>query len=171
MRYLDTVAMEIINPEVIFPHIDSLKALITDAAIADTYRTLDWGYTIADFHNGFTETVDSHTPYGIKPFITTRYTTMLEQLNIASVTEPPTENHLISLFPNPCSDFINIKTKPSSVDRECIIIDMLGRQQEKSSLKIGQTELIIDISNLQPGVYSLVISDQLKFILQRFVKH
>jgi hypothetical protein len=95
---------------------------------------------------------------------------MLEQLNIASVAEPLTENNLVSLYPNPCVDFINIKTKPLSVERECVIIDMLGRQQEKSSLKIGQTELIIDISNLQPGVYSLVIADHFKYILQRFVK-
>ena len=170
MRYLDTIAREIINPEVIFSHIDSLKALITDAAIADTYRTLDWGYTIEDFHNGFTETVDSHTPYGIKPFITKRYTTMLEQLNIASVADPLTEDILVSLYPNPCVDFINIKTKPLSVERECVIIDMLGRQQDISSLKIGQAELTIDISKLQPGVYSLVISEPHKFMLQRFVK-
>ena len=100
-RYLDTLARKIITPGFIFPHIDSLKNLITDAVLEDTYRTLDWGYSETEFYNGFTGTVDSHTPYGIKPFLTTRSATILQQLTFTSVAETANDTHSISLFPNP----------------------------------------------------------------------
>ncbi|MFN8135793.1 MAG: CotH kinase family protein [Bacteroidales bacterium] len=72
--YLDTIVRNVTNPVTIFPHIESLKAQIDDAVATDTYRTLDYGYSLADFNNGFIKQVDGHTPYGIKPFLTTRYT-------------------------------------------------------------------------------------------------
>ena len=51
-RYLDTLTRFITLPDSIFPRIDFLHDLVTPAAVADPYRPLDYGYSIADFHNG-----------------------------------------------------------------------------------------------------------------------
>ena len=65
--FLDTIANTVISPDSIFPRIDAMKLLIQQAAEADTYRTLDYGYTVADFNNAFTSFNKAHVKYGLKP--------------------------------------------------------------------------------------------------------
>jgi hypothetical protein len=169
-RYLDTIARAIINPNFIFPHIDSLKTLITDAVLDDSYRTLDYGYTVADFHNGFISTVDSHTPYGIKPFLTTRSATILQQLTYTSVAETEDRTHTISLFPNPADKIITLNVPASGKNRKGLIFDIVGRQQITFGLNAGQTEKVIPTEDLLPGVYMLVLTNNGSLSSKRFVK-
>jgi len=70
---------EFFNETAIFPRIDSLKTLISAAAADDYYRTLDYGYTVADFNNSYTTAPGAHVKYGIKPYIITRSASMLTQ--------------------------------------------------------------------------------------------
>jgi hypothetical protein len=169
-RYLDTIARQIINPNFIFPHIDSLKTLITAAAIADTYRTLDYGYTVADFNNGFVSTVDSHTPYGIKPFLTTRSSTIIQQLTFTPVSETEVGIHSISLFPNPAGEIITLNTSAADIARKGLIYDIMGKQQSTFELNAGQTEKLISVDDLLPGVYMLVLNNKGNITSRRFVK-
>jgi len=72
------------------PRIEQLKAMITTAAEADSYRTLDWDFSIEDFHRSFDDSVETpyhHVPYGIKTYIQTRIATAMSQL--AYVNLPP----------------------------------------------------------------------------------
>lgn len=169
-RYLDTIARQIINPNSIFPHIDSLKALINAASIEDTYRTLDYGYTVADFNNGFVSTVDSHTPYGIKPFLTTRSNSILQQLTFTPVAKTDAGTHSISLFPNPADEIITLNASASDVDRKGLIFDIMGKQHCTFELHAGQTEKLISVDDLLPGVYMLVLNNKGNITSKRFVK-
>ncbi|MCB0314021.1 MAG: hypothetical protein KDH84_12290, partial [Calditrichaeota bacterium] len=47
---------------------------------ADSFRTLDYGYTIADFHNSYTQPLGGHVTYGLKPYIDVRGASALGQL-------------------------------------------------------------------------------------------
>jgi len=70
--------------------IDQIKAMITPAAEADYYRTLDWDFSIEDFHLSYTgsiETACNHVPYGLKPYIQTRIATARSQLKYINL--PP----------------------------------------------------------------------------------
>jgi len=169
-RYLDTIARQLINPDFIFPHIDSLKALITQAAIEDTYRSLDFGYTVSNFNNGFTSSIDGHTPYGIKPFLTTRSASILQQLTITSVAEVEKDNLSVSVYPNPVNEQISILIEPSDAERKGVIFDIIGRQQKTFEITLGQIEKVISVADLLPGVYMLVIVDNGNLINKRFVK-
>jgi len=170
LLFLDTITHQIINPDIIFSHIDSLKTLVTDAAMDDTFRTLDFGYTESDFYNGFTQTIDGHTPYGIKPFLTLRYSTMLQQLAAASIPESEYRNMQVSLFPNPTTDLITLTTTPFKEDRNGIILDILGRKQKSVFLPREETEYNIEVADLLPGVYILVIFNKEGNLNKRFVK-
>jgi hypothetical protein len=144
--------------------------LIADAVIADTYRTLDWGYNVSDFNDGFITTIDGHTPYGIKPFLTTRSASILDQLTITSVAEVENVNTLISLYPNPANEQINLRIESSTVERKAAIIDMTGKQQKTFILNPRQSEMDIVVADLLPGLYTLVISNSGSFITARFIK-
>lgn len=172
-RYLDTIARNIINPDAVFPHIDSLKSLISEAVFEDTYRTLDFGYTVLDFVNGFIATVNGntpHTPYGLKPFLTTRSAAILQQLTITSIAETQYMNSYVSLFPNPANEIINLRINPSSKERTCVIIDMTGKRQETFKLNAFQAEMMLPVIGLSPGIYTLVITNSDASIAARFIK-
>jgi hypothetical protein len=169
-HYLDTIARQIISPEFIFPHIDSLKLLITDAAIDDTYRTFDYGYTVSDFNNGFISAVDSHTPYGIKPFLTIRSASIIQQLPFTSVAETEDRTHSISLFPNPADEIITLNVPTSDKERKGFIFDIVGRLQSTFELNAGQFEKMIPVDGLLPGVYMVVLKNKESLTCKRFVK-
>ncbi|MCX7611519.1 MAG: CotH kinase family protein [Ignavibacterium sp.] len=69
--------------------IDSLRAMITNSAMLDTFRTKDYGFTTNDFFNSYSENSYSnqHVKFGLKQFINTRNQTLNSQLNF--IQAPP----------------------------------------------------------------------------------
>lgn len=62
-------------------HIDSIKTRITPMALADNFRTLDYGYTNSDFLQSFTTTnSQGHVKSGIVPFVAGRATASLNTI-------------------------------------------------------------------------------------------
>ena len=72
-------AFELTNLET---NIDNIKSMITDYAEADVYRTLDYGFTISDFHNSYTDQhyENQHVKRGLKEFINLRNTNLDQQI-------------------------------------------------------------------------------------------
>jgi hypothetical protein len=167
-QYLDTIANTVINPDSVFPRIDAMKQLIQQAAIADTYRTLDYGYTVTDFYNGFNQAIDGHTPYGIKPFLSVRQQAILSQLHPDGADDHRPAQRTITVFPNPATESIAISiTDHSSETMTATISDLYGKIVLQLTLQ-GKTG-IIPVQNLTPGMYLLYLQSsglvyQAKFI-------
>lgn len=87
--YLNELLTTVLDPVNIGPHIDSMKNLITEAALEDEFKSYDWGYSDQDFLDAFsTNDIDGHTPYGVNNFIAARKSNALDELvlnNIAPV--------------------------------------------------------------------------------------
>lgn len=78
--YLREIALTIYDTAIIFPRIDYIHNQIWTAAIADSSRTKDYGFTVGQFHNSFIQTIGvTHVKYGLKPYFTTRTTTIKQQ--------------------------------------------------------------------------------------------
>lgn len=84
--YIDKIIEEVFNEEILFAEIDRLKALTEDAAEEDTYRTLDYGYGIGEYHASFTSALGGHVDYGLKPYITSRISSALDQLRLENIS-------------------------------------------------------------------------------------
>ncbi len=81
--YLDTFMNNEFSFEAQQPRIDQLKAMITPAVAADSFRMLDWDFSFTDFQMSFVTAVPTkynHVPYGIKQYIPLRITTATAQL-------------------------------------------------------------------------------------------
>jgi CotH kinase protein/Secretion system C-terminal sorting domain len=154
--YLDSITRRITRPDSIFPKIDAMRALIYSAAVADTFRSLDYGYTLADFDLGYTGTVDWHTPYGIKPFLQTRYTQTLSQL--ATVQVSPTQNiaQAFELYPNPVTDgqVLTLRVSaPLQQSLTLILINALGQSVGQYHWPAHTTMQQLDLKDLPVGKY------------------
>lgn len=82
-KYADTDAY--------FPEIDAIKSKIDASAIADTYRPLDWGWSISDYHLSYTDALGGQVHYGLKQYITTRINSIKNQLVLNPIA-PIVEN-------------------------------------------------------------------------------
>lgn len=85
-RYLNFYREEVFLGYLWTGNIDSLKNRITNYVIADSFRTLDYGFNMADFHNSFSATGYNklHVKRGIKEFINIKNATLPGILNYVS---------------------------------------------------------------------------------------
>jgi hypothetical protein len=161
VQILDSVTRFITRPDSIFPLLDTYRDLLYAPAYADTYRGLDYGYTIGSFYGGFIETVDDHTPYGIKPFLTKRYAQTLSQIAGLVGTEAPKDARSALVFPNPAADKIFIKNTSSSssyTNQKINIRDIRGHIVLQAELPTsGLSEL--DLTSCPSGLLYVEISD------------
>lgn len=79
-----------------------------------------------------------------------------------------TETDMVSLYPNPAVNFINVKIEDVS-NYEVEVYDLIGNLviSEKSDNMLN-TALKIDISNLQKGVYLMYIETSTKRTIKKF---
>lgn len=159
IHLLDSITRFIVHPDSIFPRINYLHQLIIPAAAEDTYRTLDYGYSMDDFHNGFTQSIDGHSPYGIKPFLEIRFDSTLRQ--IAHITSgdfsPVAPVFAFSLFPNPASDRILIQTGFDDISKKVSaeMFDPTGRVVAHWQWEAGAEPFQRVLNHISPGIYRL----------------
>ena len=152
-EYLNQVTKNITRPDSIFPRVDVLRNIIKTAALADTYKSKDWGYTNTSWEDGFTKTIDKHTPYGIKPFFTKRYNSTIAQVIVPTIDNQEVTN--IFIYPNPVSQTLYLDFLEESKIQKGDILDFSG----KVILHFESNEKIIDVSNLPNGMYVLKIGN------------
>lgn len=79
----------------------------------------------------------------------------------------------LTIFPNPSSDFINIKYNNLKVRFDIDIIDLLGKSVSKLEANFNSSKLnkTYDIKFLNPGIYFLRLIIDNKTIIKKFVKN
>lgn len=83
--YLHEALLKYFNITKMGPAIDMKELLITPSAERDSFRTLDYGYSVDDFLNSYTQSLSGHVKYGLKPYITTRSGSAAAQLIVVNV--------------------------------------------------------------------------------------
>mgnify|MGYP001596077242 CR=1 FL=1 len=80
-KILTQALIEYFNETNLEPQIDNIRSLINTAALADSFRTLDYGYTEMDFKNSFSYYSKDHVEYGLKDYVAKRATSANNQIN------------------------------------------------------------------------------------------
>lgn len=79
---------------------EELIDLVADAAEEDVYRTLDYGFTFADFQSSVGQTWGNHIALGIVPYVNQRRMTALAALDPV----PPSTGRLLGWASGPVAD-------------------------------------------------------------------
>jgi len=98
-EHIRSILDHLIDSTDFFVKIDSLKAKIEPYVQDDPFYPLDYGYTMADFHNAFDQALGGHLAYGLKPYITTRSNSAYGQLQWNYIN--PVINHISNNQPLP----------------------------------------------------------------------
>lgn len=84
--YINELIESTFTDQVLYPEIDRLKAMIQEAAEADSFRTLDYGYDIDQFNDSFISATGAHVKYGLKGYISSRKWSALNQISFQNIT-------------------------------------------------------------------------------------
>jgi hypothetical protein len=145
-NYLQEILNTTVNKDTLFPYIDSLRLMLEPFVAADSFKSMDYGYTLQSFQMGFTTSVDGHTPYGIKPFIERRKAYIIP----LDITNENTS--LSTCYPNPSNGLLFIE--------HAIEFNLFSNTgsllvaQKCSSAKQG-----VDLSMYPKGNYMLQLKD------------
>ena len=168
-RYLDTIAQSVIATETVFPRIDAMYGLIREAAVADTFRTLDYGFSVADFDNSFTQALGQHVKYGLKPFFETRRQSILAQLHPAGAGNGPGSHGKPAVFPNPAGATITVGVSDhAELPGELEVTDTFGRRFRIA--RVPGTAAVFRTEGLSPGLYILHLPLQEHPATVKFIK-
>ncbi len=85
------------------------------------------------------------------------------KLNYATNTSNQTIDE-ISVYPNPATDLLFVDI-PKDVQLNIEILDLQGRRKE-----VERFESILNISSIEPGIYSIKIYNDNKFMTTKFIK-
>ncbi len=159
IHYLDSITRFITLPQAIFPRIEVLHGILIPAAATDPFRPLDYGYDMTDFHNGFSTTVDGHTPYGIKPFLLQRHDSTLSQIAglLTAINMPDETRFSIQIYPNPVNDHLWIRTAPEYAGQliNGTLYDGMGRLIETKTWRSAEDAFSWPLTGLAQGWYVL----------------
>lgn len=78
--YMRQLLLNYFNAAKMNPRIDYLKNFIQSSAFGDPFRPLDYNWSITDFVNSYLYSLGAHVKFGLKPYISQRYTNALNQL-------------------------------------------------------------------------------------------
>jgi hypothetical protein len=164
-QFLDSVTRFVVDTASIFPHIDSIKTLITEAAEADTFRTLDFGFTIAAFHGSFdNEGPVPYDPFAIKPFLRRRSATTINQLNTILSNKSPILSGEDLAFPNPVNKELTLRQIHG---QSIFLYDAKGKLLVTHDPTKGKR---LDVSSLHAGLYVLRIQIGNEWKMQKINK-
>lgn len=119
------------------------------------------GLTVGDFITGNEASI--FFDFNL-PIITNAVETeIVDQLNVNEFNL----NTLISIYPNPTNDILNIKVKDDLIVEEVKLINLLGRELLSSKHNLEN----INLSNLSSGVYLIKLKTNLGTIQSKIIKN
>jgi hypothetical protein len=150
------------------PRIDSLRDLIRAAAVADTYRTQDYGFTIQNFDNNFETTAIKQAKYGLKSFLRTRISNATRQLVVNSAPVLWTE-HSVKIYPNPVKQFfiIDLKNAATATAWQADVFDVNGRLVAQKAASDAQMRF--DTEGWSKGVFVVKLTSEMGVFSQKIV--
>jgi len=97
--YVDQMTQEYFNADGLVAHAYEVQSLITPFALADEFRTMDYGFTEDDFLSAIDEGWGNHVPMGIGEYLENRRASALSQLESFSAPQviKETRDSLVTL--------------------------------------------------------------------------
>lgn len=164
-QYIKEIIDVVFNENHLFPIIDSYKNLISSSIQIDPnfQGNIGYGFTFSSWNKSFTEKTFSHAPIGIKPYISARKSSALQQLDLLSAEEFILSNNKSIIYPNPATDKIHLPKNSIS----CEILNVNGSLISTPQL----LDFSIDVSNLKQGIYLLKIKTSDEVLFEKLIKN
>ncbi len=163
-NYLYQLCNGIFTETNMFAVIDTLKNKLAPAVAIDPFFNnmvpTDYGYTTTQWEQSYTQAIDDHATFGIKPYISNRRTSALQQLPARTgLTELNTNT--FTIYPNPAQGKWQLEL---TSEAEVSVLDITGRLVFSKQLSAG-----LNIFEQNKGVYFVRIQTPTGITTQKLV--
>lgn len=83
--YFNQLLERMQDEDSLFAYITGIRNMISPYVVNDPYHSLDYGYSYQDFLNSYDIALGQHVKYGLKPYLTTRTASALQQVEEADM--------------------------------------------------------------------------------------
>lgn len=97
----------------------------------------------------------AHIYFDFNPAIVTN--TTINTIAVLSAVNEISSDNFISIYPNPASTNVLVALNEKQIGADLMIVNALGQTVLKEKAK--QKEVILDVRNLSPGIYNLMVND------------
>lgn len=150
----------------LFGVLDSIKTLLTSAVAEDPFFNntvpTDYGYTTTQWSQSYTQAIDDHATFGIKPFISNRRNSVLAQLPPSTGLDRVLPLQF-AVYPNPSKGVFTVNLNEQA---EVVIADITGKEVYSKRVDAGSS--IIE-PHLTYGWYILQIRTQQQVSVQKIL--
>lgn len=150
--YIRELVQTTFNHAYIDPQLTAFQSLLGIHVYQDTYFPRAFGFTYNDFMNSFTQKMNNHVEYGLKPYLDERLRTAQEQMPevITSAGEPGLTE---VVFPNPSQQsqfYLQTQIDPATV----VVYHHTGARVKTHAEPVDSTTYRIVLeTGSQPGLY------------------
>lgn len=95
---------------------------------------------------------------------------LVEEETTAIVTEPLKKNELVSMFPNPTTDDVNLRFNEENQSWNIQIFDASGKQIQRVTVNSGTQTSVLKTQSLVKGIYSVRISNSKNSLIKKLIK-
>lgn len=145
----------------LFAIIDNHKTTVSSSIAADPFYTAarqsDYGFKVSDWQESDTKAWGNHVSIGVKPFISERTTTALQQM-IYPAGNTFSKSLNFSMFPNPAQNEVN---SPMFVGKEIRILQPNGVLVKTIKSVSGK----VYVADLSDGTYMIETEDAFRTLL------
>jgi spore coat protein CotH len=164
--YIWQLCQQVYTENHLFAKLDSLKQQLLPAVTEDPFYNnqvpTDYGYTVTQWSNSYTEAIDDHATFGIKPFITSRRTSALNQIpSTTGIAE--TMGIGFQMVPNPMHQTCRVSLEQ---DATLAVYSVQGQLMQTYMLPQGNHQLTMDI---KPGLYWMHITNPKQIRVVKFI--
>lgn len=167
-QYIFDIISANFNENFLFPKLDEFKSEVSQAAMNDPYFNgiwnSDYGFTTSDWSDSYSLAFGSHVSFGIKPFISDRINSALQQfLFSTNVLENFAEENNPLFYPNPNLGKLYISVLGSF---NLLIYDQIGNIVLSENNCLNNT---ITLEKLSNGIYFVNVQQKSKSSFSKIV--
>ncbi len=90
--------------------------------------------------------------------------------NAVAVSNTSRDDIEVKLIPNPAFDYLNIISEQLKPNSSIEVLDLNGRSYDIEVLQHSKNGITLNVSDLAPGLYMVLIRDSNRSSVNRFVK-
>lgn len=150
--YIRELVQTTFNHAYIDPQLAAFQPLLGIHVYQDTYFPRAFGFTYTDFMNSFSQKMNNHVEYGLKPYLDERLRSAQEQMPDV-ITSADEEDFTEAVFPNPSQQsqfYLQTRSDPATV----VVYHHTGvRVRTHTEPVDSRTYRIVLETGSQPGLY------------------
>jgi ligand-binding sensor domain-containing protein len=132
-----------------------------------------------DSHNSFYRDTVFYAEGEVKYWLKANYSGICQtgiafthsNIPISKFTGGNSFSHILSVYPNPSSDLVNIQTSDQILIQSIHLLDIMGRELETLNCKMPVGFVTLDYRRYSPGVYWIGVQTNAGFFYEKLILH